>query len=211
MFPINEEDHWYRLVVRVLNNGVLDGPHDIENIDPTFTSKLQSSNLILHLFSINSGQGAQMHIGSVYPPSYTNNMEFWDIGYINPLLGKFINLNGMSKNPLDRKTHSKYFMKMLQQFNSLPNFNVKKEFQFNLVNGVFKFDDFFMTHSLFIDVLKDMELVKDDKESDLHKFYEHIANACKSVLGEVSLKKLKNLLEPHIGTKLGFSPSKTMN
>jgi len=81
----------------------------------------------------------------------------------------------------------------------MPAFNVKKEFQFNLVNGVYKFDDFFMTHSLFIDVLKDMELVKDEKENELHKFYEHIANACKSVLGEVSLKKLKNLLEPHIG------------
>jgi len=38
--PLRDEDHWYRLVVKVLNNGVLDGPHDIENIDPTFTSKL---------------------------------------------------------------------------------------------------------------------------------------------------------------------------
>jgi len=56
-----------------------------------------------------------------------------------------------------------------------------------------------------------MELVKDEKENELHKFYEHIANACKSVLGEVSLKKLKNLLEPHIGSKPGSSPSKTMN
>jgi len=40
VFPLKEEDHWYRVVVKVLNNGVLDGPHDIENIDPSFTSKL---------------------------------------------------------------------------------------------------------------------------------------------------------------------------
>jgi len=40
VFPLKEEEHWYWLVVKVLNNGVLDGPHDIENIDPTFTSKL---------------------------------------------------------------------------------------------------------------------------------------------------------------------------
>ncbi len=39
-FPNNEEDHWYRVVLRILNNGVLDGDHDIENIDPSFTSKL---------------------------------------------------------------------------------------------------------------------------------------------------------------------------
>ena len=99
-------------------------------------------------------------------------------------------------------------MKMLQNFNSMPSFNVKKEFQFNLVNGVFKFDDFFMQHSLFIDVLKDMELLKDEKNLD--EFYEHIANACKSVLGEVSLKKLKALIEPHVGTSQGFSPTKSM-
>lgn len=49
-----EEDHWYRLVIRILNNGVLDGPHDIENIDPSFTSKLQSSNLNVQIYSQNS-------------------------------------------------------------------------------------------------------------------------------------------------------------
>ena len=91
-------------------------------------------------------------------------MEYWDVGYINPKIGKFIALNGMSKSALNRKTHSKYFMKMLKELNSMSQFNVKREFQFNLVNAVFKFEDFFMTHDFFMDVLKDMELVKDEKE-----------------------------------------------
>lgn len=74
---------------------------------------------------------------------------------------------------------------------------MKKEFQFNLVNGIFKFDDFFMSHDQFIDTLKDLNIVQEDDE--IEKFYIHLANCCKSVLGEVSLKKLKTLLEPHIG------------
>lgn len=195
--------------MKVLNNGVLDGPHDIENIDPTFTSKLQSANLIIHIFSLNSVIGPHTHLATLYPPSFTNNMEYWDLGYVSPLQGKFISMNGMSKQSLTWKTHSKYFMRFLQQFNQMPSFNIKKEFQFNLVNGVFKFDDFFMNHQLFIDVLKDMEFVKDDKEKEIHEFYEHVANWCKSVLGEVSLKKLKELLEPHIGVKGAGSPSKS--
>ena len=92
-------------------------------------------------------------------------------------------------------------MKFLGTLNSFPQFNVKKEFQFNLVNGVFKFDDFFMTHDFFIDILKDMELVKADEKKvhEVNAFYEHLANSCKSVLGEISLRKLKALIEPHIG------------
>jgi hypothetical protein len=50
MFPTNE-DHWYRVVLRILNNGVLDGEHDVENLDPSFTSKLQSSNLNVQVFA----------------------------------------------------------------------------------------------------------------------------------------------------------------
>jgi len=33
-----------------------------------------------------------------------------------------------------------------------------------------------MNHQLFIDVLKDMEFVKDEKEKEIHEFYDHIAN-----------------------------------
>lgn len=48
------------------------------------------------------------------------------------------------------------------------------------------------------------EKVRDDKEiqkrlREQNEFYKHLSNACKSVLGEVSLKKLKQLIEPHIG------------
>lgn len=84
-------------------------------------------------------------------------MEYWDIGYLNPLKGRFIRVNGMSKDPLNRKTHSKYFMNLLKQLNSLPGFNIKKEFSFNLVNASFKFDDFFMNHSYFVDSFKDLD------------------------------------------------------
>jgi len=68
-----------------------------------------------------------------------------------------------------------------------------------------------MSHDFFIDVLKDMEFIKEEKKEEVNKFYDHLANSCKSVLGEVSLKKLWLLLEPHIGSKWTESPSKTMN
>lgn len=109
----------------------------------------------------------------MHPPSFTENMEYWDVGYINPLKEKTIIVNAMSSASLTRKTHSKYFMNLLKNLNSNGGtFNVKKEFSFNLVNAVFKFDDFHMNHSYFIDVFWDMdfrlisEKVTDEKELD---------------------------------------------
>jgi len=81
---------------------------------------------------------------------------------------------------------------MLQQFNSMPALNVKKEFQFNLVNGVFKFDDFFMTHSLFIDVLKDMELVKDEKENELANLISKMEDEIREVNKKLTMSLQEN-------------------
>jgi hypothetical protein len=35
-------------------------------------------------------------LATVYPPSFTDNREYWDIGYLNPIKGKFIEVNAMS-------------------------------------------------------------------------------------------------------------------
>jgi hypothetical protein len=48
--------------------------------------------------------------------------------------------------------------------------------------------------------------VNDEKKIQLRKqeveeFFKHISNASKSVLGEISLKKVKALFEPHIGVQ----------
>ena len=39
-FAENNEDHWYRVVVRILNNGAIGGANDIESLDPSLSSKL---------------------------------------------------------------------------------------------------------------------------------------------------------------------------
>jgi hypothetical protein len=159
VYPNNEEDHWYRVVLKILNTGVLDGPRDIENIDPTFTSKLQSSNLYLQIFSNNSlSNSKHSHITTIYPPSYTENKEYWDVGYINPLHGKFIAVNAMSASSIQRKTHSRFMMTMFRHLNGLSRFNIKKEFGFNMINGTFKFNDFYLHESIFLDSLTDLEI-----------------------------------------------------
>jgi len=86
------------------------------------------------------------------------NKEFWDVGFVNPKRGQFIKINAMSENPIDRKTHTRFFMTLFKQLNEMERFNVKKEFGFNLVNAVFKFDDFHMSENKFVDMLGDLEV-----------------------------------------------------
>jgi len=64
----------------------------------------------------------------------------------------------MSENPIERKTHTRFFMTLFKHLNDQERFNVKKELGFNLVNAVFKFNDFHMTQSKFLDMLRDLEI-----------------------------------------------------
>lgn len=204
-----------------MNNGVLDGEHDVENLDPSFTSKLQSSNLNVQLFSQNTG-GARGHsfVETVIPPTYTANMEFWDVGFVNPIRGQFIRVNAMSAQPIERKTHMRSFMAYLKHLNAQERYNVKKEFSFNLVNANFRFSDFYMPEKRFLEMFEDQDVqfisekVKEEKmekrERELREFFQHMANAAKNVFGEISLKKLKALLEPHIQAASATSPRKTV-
>ena len=152
---------------------------------------------------------AHRHVETVIPPEHLWNKEFWDIGYVNPKRGQFIKINAMSEDPIERKTHTRFFMNLFKQLNQTERFNIKKEFGFNLVNAVFKFDDFHMVEPKFIDMLGDLEVswisekVQNDekiekRQHELKKFFKHLANACKNFRGEISLKKLRILLEPQI-------------
>ena len=49
-------------------------------------------------------------------------------------------------------------MTFFKHLNSVPKFNAKKEFQFNLRNAKFKFDDFYMPESFFIEQFKQLEI-----------------------------------------------------
>ena len=79
-----------------------------------------------------------------------------------------------------------------------------------MVSGTFKFDNFYLPENFFMSVLDDLDVqfisekVKDEKykqrEEELKEFFKHLAQATKSVLGEISLKRLRNMLESHIGT-----------
>lgn len=211
-------DHWFRLVIKVTKGGALDGiGQDLENYDTSFTSKIQSSNLAVQIFS--HGRSKHAHVATAYPPSFTeSHLQFWDIGFVNPARGKFIPVNAMSETQIERKTHQKFFMTFFKHLNKVNKFNAKKEFQFNLRNANFKFDDFYMPEPFFVQQFKQLQIEfiteKDasnkekleEKEKQLELFYIHVANSSKSVLGEVSLKKLKQLIEMHVGTEptLGF-------
>jgi hypothetical protein len=153
-------------------------------------------------------------------PGYSGSLEFWDVGFVNPSRGQFIRVNAMSAAPIERKTHMRFMMAYLRHLNAQERYNVKKEFSFNLINASFRFDDFYMHEQRFLEMFADQDVqfmsekVKEEKmerrERELKEFFQHIANACKNVFGEVSLKKLKALLEPHISAKSVGSPRKTV-
>ena len=71
----------------------------MESIDPSFTSKLQASNLYFQVFCQDEN-GEHAHIQTIYPPSFTANMPYLDLGFFNPSLSKFLAFGGMSEEPL---------------------------------------------------------------------------------------------------------------
>jgi len=83
MFPNNEEDHWYRVVVRILTSHLVQ--QEVEELDPSFASKLVSANLNVQLYASNpNGETSHTHLATILPPEHLMNKEFWDVGYVNP-------------------------------------------------------------------------------------------------------------------------------
>ena len=103
-------------MIKVNNAGVLDGNRDMESIDSSFTSKLQATNLYVQVFSLDA-EGNHAHACTIYPPMYTDNMQYWDLGFLNPASSKFLQFGGMSREPLERKTHMRFFMALLSHLN----------------------------------------------------------------------------------------------
>lgn len=203
-FATPDTSKWFRLVVNITSAN-LTNPEEFV-LDQNFKNTLQDHNAKVLIFN------DKKLVSIAYVPNYINNALRWDIGFINPTLGKFLKINTCSDLNLQRKTHMRFYMNLFKYLNDEGSeFNLKSRLGFDSEYCILKNDDHVLADSKeFIKAVRRLpinwisENIKNDekleeRKYELEDFFQVLADGLKNIFGEVSLKQVIKSFEPHLG------------